>query len=130
MTAPAAQLIIAYDGLDLKVEAAGANGARAKIDGVLFTELPIEIRTALIDQLDRIKAKQRADLMATQSQNIQYVAETHNIGLAQKIWGNEKALSRTQRARLRYSHEGAGNIDASGKAKKIDKGDKFEIMEL
>jgi hypothetical protein len=121
MTAPktalSAQLVIAYDGSTLKVEAAGANGARDKIAGVLFDELPFEIRTALIDQLDRLRAKARADLMALQGQNIQYVAQNHNVALAQKIWGNDKALSRVQRARLQYSSPNAGNLDASGKLK-------------
>lgn len=119
MTAPtSAQLIIAFNGATLRIESAGANGARKKVEGVSFVDLPIEIRAELTDQLDRIRAKARAELMATQGQNIQYVAENHDVALARKIWGNGVAESRIMRARLRYSSDSAGNVDASGKLKR------------
>lgn len=112
-----AQLIIAFDGTALRIEAAGANGARQRIEGVSFSDLPFEIKVALTDQLDKLRAKARAELMTVQGQNIQYVAENHNLGLATRIWG-KSAESRVMRARLKYSSENAGNIAPDGKAKR------------
>jgi hypothetical protein len=117
MTAPLAQIIIAFDGAKIRVESPGANGQRQKIEGISFADLPIEIRAALSDQLDRARASKRAKLMAVQGQNIQYVAENHDTALARKIWGNGVAESRVMRARLRYSSEKAGNVDETGKLK-------------
>lgn len=118
MTTTSAQLIIAFDSATLKIEMAGENGAREKIDGVSFSELPFAIREALVAKLDANRARERSKLMTLQGQNIQYVAQAHDTALANKIWGNGRAESRVQRARLRYSSENAGNVDASGNAKR------------
>ena len=113
-----ASLIVAWDGATVKVEAGSPNGTRRKIEGISFNALHFEMQVELTDQMDRIRAKQRSDLMSTQGQNIQYVASEHDTALANKIWGNGRAESRVQRARLRYSSENAGNVDASGNAKR------------
>lgn len=58
---PRAQVIIAYDGVSLIVEAPGLNGAaREKIEGISLTDLPGEIQAVLIERLTRRKAEVRA----------------------------------------------------------------------
>lgn len=130
MTIPSANLVIAFDGTSLRIEAAGLNGMRQKVEGVSFTDLPIEIRAALLDQLDRSRAKARSDSMEIERQNIAYVAENHGVALARKIWGGERATSRTMRARLRYSSDSAGNLDPEGNLKKPSKPIKIYESEI
>lgn len=63
---PSAQIILAWDGFNLIVEAASTNGAaRDKVEGISLTDLPGELQFALIDQLAKIK-KARDEIRATE----------------------------------------------------------------
>jgi hypothetical protein len=88
MTTSTANLIIAFDGTSLKVEMAGLNGSRQKIDGVSFSDLPFEIRAALTDRLDQIRTKEKELLLETQKNNFSYVAANHGLDLAKKVLGD------------------------------------------
>ncbi len=108
MSAPrSAQIVISYDESGLKIEAPGANGARRKVEGVSFDELPLFLRSELVDQLDSIKRAERDRVRDQQTQNIAYASEYHP-GIVRKIWGTNATVFN---ARLRKHLNGsAGNL--------------------
>ena len=70
-----AQLTIAWDGTALRVEGASdANGGRAKIEGILFAELPAELRDWLASRLEQLKDREAAQLRQRQTDNANYIA--------------------------------------------------------
>lgn len=120
------QITISYDGTTIRAEAPGRNGTRQKIDGILFSDLPLELRENLIAQIESARDRNRADLMKTQNNNIQSVAEKHSIGFARKIWGNDWILSRTMKSRVAK----AGQYDPiSGRIIKTEKRE-IEILDI
>lgn len=102
MTSPiSAQLTISWDGVSLRIEAPGRNGARQKVEGILFDELPLDLKTNLIAQLEAEKDRRRNEIMALQRKNVDYVAnDLRSVNLATKIWGSDWVESRTLNAQL------------------------------
>lgn len=66
---PDPTIIIALTAAGLIVEAPGANGMRAKIEGLTLDDLPFEMRAALIEQRDRLRAAPKP----TQAPKAEYV---------------------------------------------------------
>lgn len=95
-----AQITLSWDGNQIRCEAPGSNGSRRKIADATFDDLPLWLKTELLSQLEEQRDKQRQALMATQRENVQYVAENHNVGLATKIWGKDWVASRVLKARI------------------------------
>lgn len=91
---PSASLILSWDGSRLLLEGSGPAG-RVKHEVGSFAELPLWLRSALDTALSQRKDAQRAALRAVEASNIQYVAETHSIRFAKKIWPKE-ALERAE----------------------------------
>lgn len=105
MTVPiTSSLTIQFDGALLKCEAVGRNGSRRKIDlGSINDDNNWElIKTELLAQLEIARDRARNELMETQRNNIQYVAETQpqGIAFAKKIWGADWVSSRVLKSRL------------------------------
>lgn len=129
MTIPiSGQVTISWDEVSLKIEAPSRNGARQKIEGVLFFDLPLEIRHNLIAQIEGARDRARAELMSVQRNNVQYVADEHNPALARKIWGSDWVESRTLRSRLAKA-AGPGQFDPI-KQKIVTKVPDKEILDL
>jgi hypothetical protein len=122
------QLIIQWDGATLRVEAPGRNGSRQKVEGVYLSDLPLEMQHSLLSQVEDARDRNRAELLATQRENIAYVAGARGMGVefARQIWPSATITSRTMRARLAK----AGQYDPiSGKIRGETKPQK-EILDL
>lgn len=99
MNSKHATLVLTWDGKRLLCEAPGANGARAKVDAA-FSELPAEMRAALLEQMDRIRAREAEALRQQQLDNMQYVAQTHGKAFGEQVYGKLAFSHALQRYRL------------------------------
>ena len=84
---PIPQVTIFLQNGRFYAEAPGKNGARRKTElDASFASRNPEIADDLRDQDEANRLAQRAELRATQNNNIKYVSEAHGIPTAKRVW--------------------------------------------
>lgn len=114
---PDPTIIIALTASGLVVEAPGANGMRAKIEGLTLDDLPFEIRASLIEQQDRLKAapkpspaprvdyvdpqieRERSAILAGQERRKRHMEWIETLGPDQRAYQLEKLADADRRIR-------------------------------
>lgn len=97
-----AQLTIAFDGSQLRCEGSSdTNGSRAKIEGIAFRDLPLELRDWLDTRLTQLREREAASRRAQKIETANYVAKTHGKALAERCFGELAFSVALDRFRLR-----------------------------